>query len=943
MIRKKLLISLMIGVTILGLNLTKTIDTSAETAESVNIRILATGDLHGQVTSYDCETYLQTPKEGLSKILTLVKQKKREAGDDPTLFVDAGDFLNDYTSNYFYENHKDLVQPIMKSMSLMGYDFIALGNHEFDYPWDYLYDQLNSSDLLSKVVLSNVFWHDSGKTVFAPSKVKIMELTSTSGEIIPVKIGIVGSTTNSISTRRGDYVNEIDAANNYDSIVAEANRLKEIEKVDVVLVILHGGIGAKTLNKDSDNIGYALTKIEAIDALVTAHTHEAFPDSDSIYNKLSNVDSVNGTINGKPVIATTSHAQALGIIDLRLTVNPDGSVHFEQGKSYLEYVTKATIEDRDITTLFQSYLKKLPSADSMNTYKIAKGITYHNYDTILQDSNLFQLFNNAKIDYGMTYISEYLPNHKEIPVIAATRNLLDNEEAYVAIKGTISADKIARILSESSSVRSGSYIQMYEISGKNLREWLEYTASMYATQGSKLTTLLQSYFNKNKGVSTLLQDNFVYNWRSQYVFDGISYQIDLTKKARYSSDGVLISSKNKRITYLNFNGSAVTDTQKFVFVTDSGLPTLSFLPKEGEDSIKEIRDYATGKSITLDYIKKISAYGDINVKPDYNWSLTAGKNYSFILGVPKTIVSAFTKYPWNAGLAAETTSYAFLKGKLPTVTQALRIWATQGRTDINNTPVPVVIHAVSSTSIKEMKYIKGKITKTTDAKWNSASVVKNNRFTTAINGVYSIRVKDGKGNYSIAYVTVDRYDAKVLPSPMLDRLTNRNTEITGIAVPGATIYVTIDENQYQTVVSGDGSFRIIIPPQKAFATITAYIKISDKLSATVTAAVRKTGPDAVSLNKVTIGDTHLRGIADKNTFVYAMIWNTVYVPKGQINAYIQSDFYNASYKIVETEVTIDEATGIFDLTVPFIRPNMKAFVYSVDRFGATSKPAIHQP
>lgn len=934
---------LLVILIVIGLNAPKLLIVNAEPSNTATLRIIATGDLHGQVTAYNNETYLQTPKEGLSKISTIVNQKRNEIGANNTLLVDAGDFLYDYASNFFYDNDKNLTQPIMRAMSLMKYDYITLGNHEFDYPWAYLLNQLESSELLNKVVVSNMLWHDSGESVFSPSAIITKQLTTTNGDTVTVKVGIVGANTNFISSRRGDYVNEIDVVNSYDNIVAESNRLKSSENVDLVVVILHGGIGTSTTPKTSENIGYALTKVASVDAVVTAHSHELFPDINETYPASSNVNTATGCINGKPVLATSSHAQALGTIDLKLAVASDGSVILKNGTAGAEYVKADTVEDRSITDMFRSYASIIKDGADPSSYKISNGITYHNYDTVLQDSNLYQLLNNAKIDYGLSYVKEYLPAYSKLPVIACTRNKLDNNEFYISMKDTLSADKIAGILSESTGVRSAGYLQMYQITGKNLREWIEYTASMYATEGTTFGSILQRYVSKNRSVSTLLQDAYIYNWGSQYIFDGVSYTIDLTKKARYKLDGTMISSRNKRVTSLHYNGMAVTDSQKFVIVTDSGNQIFSFIPAEATDSIKTGKDNETGKNITLNYIKKLNAFGTISVIADHNWSLKAGKSYTFLLGVPKTIAGDVSKYTWSNGSAAETTSYSFIKGSLPAAAQKINIVAAQGRTEINNTPVPVIISAASKYTIREIKYLKGKLTKSSDSKWNQANVVENNTFNTTENGVYTIRVKDGKDKYALSYVTVDRYDAKVLPSPKMDKLTNRNTIFTGTATPNSMIHITIGENNYSATVTGNGTFKADIKPQKAFAPISAYAEVSGKKSASVTASVRKTGPDTVQLNKIWPGDTNITGTADDHTFVYALIWPTIYVGKGQTKAYLESDFYNSEYKIVETDITMDEATGAYRITVPSIRSNKKVYVYTTDRIGATSKPAILIP
>lgn len=910
----------------------------AQASETATFRILATGDLHGQTTSYDYETDLPAPNNGLGKIATLVDQNRRALGEDNVLLVDSGDFLYDYTTNYFYNQYNSEVQPILKAMNLMRYDSITLGNHEFDYPWEYLKRQLTESGLFDKVVVSNTFWHDSGEPVFAPSKIITKNVITTQGNQVPVRIGVIGSTTNSISTRRGDYVNLIDAANNYKSIVAEATRLKSSQAADIVIVLLHGGIGSPT-NTQGDNIGYALTQTGTIDAIVTGHTHEIFPDATNSRLADKGINQQTGCINGVPVVATKSHAALLGSIDLSLSISPNGQISISGGGSKVSYITSSIKENTDILSMWKPYQLQLRSGADRTTYPVKKGVAYHNYDTVVQDSNLFQLYNNAKIAYGLAYIEEYLPQYKTLPVIACTRNLLDSNEPSLWMEDTLSSSKISRLLSESSSVRPSGYTQLYLLSGRQLREWLEYSARIYAVSGTTFLNTIKTYVKANPAVSTLLAEDFTYRWNSQYIFDGISYQIDLTKKSRYTPEGSLTSSLNRRIRNLTYNGAAITDTQQFVLVSDSGLPALSLLPKEGTDSIKPVVDNATGKSITLSYIRNLSAFGPVAIRADHNWCLSADQNYSYLLAVSKKSADTVSNFSWSKGVAASTASYSFLKGTLPSSVQSLNIVAAQGRTEVNNEPVPIKVSATSKNKLQTIKYLSGKVP-IASSLWSTATIVNGSGFTVKKNGFYTIMVTDSKKNRSTATLFVDRYNENQLPSPKLDKLTNRNTNFTGTAIPGATLQVTIGNKNYTGVTAPNGKFNVTITPPTAFDRIQCSVELDGKKSLVVSAAVRKTGPNAVQLNPVKSGAASVTGLADINTQIYALIWSTIYVGKGQTQSYKNSEFYNTNYKIVETDITYDSLTGAFELKIPGIKPQMKVYVFSYDRFGITSKSTL---
>ncbi|HKL80240.1 MAG TPA: Ig-like domain-containing protein, partial [Mobilitalea sp.] len=221
--------------------------------------------------------------------------------------------------------------------------------------------------------------------------------------------------------------------------------------------------------------------------------------------------------------------------------------------------------------------------------------------------------------------------------------------------------------------------------------------------------------------------------------------------------------------------------------------------------------------------------------------------------------------------------------------------------------------------------------------WSKATIVKNNMFTTNENGVYTILVKDSKNKASVAFVTVTCYASDILPSPKLNTLTNRLDTLTGTAAPNTTLHVTIGDNSYTAAVTASGTFTVQITPAEAFSIITAYVESSGRTSAAVNTNVRKTGPNAVQVNTVHIGDSYVTGTADPNTSIHILIWKTIYVDFGQTQIYKESEYNNPKYNIIEVDITINGTTGEYRAAVPTIKSNMNVFVYSVDRLGVTSK------
>jgi len=249
----------------------------------------------------------------------------------------------------------------------------------------------------------------------------------------------------------------------------------------------------------------------------------------------------------------------------------------------------------------------------------------------VNDSALYQLINNAKISFGTSYIQEYLPSYASYPVIAVTKNELDNKGEYLMVEDSISSVDVAKVIGTASSERPSGYLYLYKITGANLREWLEYSASIYAKKGTKLKYLLPTFTKRNPSVSTLIQEEYLQDWSSLFVFDGISYEIDLTQPARFKADGTMVSYKNKRIVNLKYQGKEVTDKQEFIIVSDVYTTNYWFMPKD-TDSIYNNFPWVNGKDVVMDYIRAQAELGPISIEADNNWKFKDSDGYEFSLG-----------------------------------------------------------------------------------------------------------------------------------------------------------------------------------------------------------------------------------------------------------------------------------------------------------------------
>ena len=894
------------------------------------LKIMVTADLHGQVTAKNYELDREEPGRGLSKLATLIAEERKESGSESVL-LDAGDTLYSYATDFFYNYNDELVQPIYQAMALLDYDAITLGNHELDYPWEYVLKQLTGSGLYGKTTVSNLLYDDTGEPAFAPSIVMTKQVTMSDGSVQPVKIGIVGATRESLSSKRQRYSGLLCGRSVYDSVSAEAKRLKE-SGVDVVIALIHGGIGL--ISSDATvSPGAKLAKLDTIDAVVTSHTHETFPNNLSEYAAFSYVDEAAGLIYGKPVVATGSHAENLGVMELKIGYAKDGSLTVSGEQARLVPVAEDTKEAEEIVTIFERFERYLKKKGDNRSFALAEGSILTNADSVVNDSALYQLVNNAKISFGVSYIREYLPAYADYPVIAVTKNDLDSKEEYITVESQITASDVAEIIGTASSERPSGYLYLYKITGSNLREWLEYSASIYAQKGTKFTTVLPSFTKKNKDVSTLLDEAYLSDWSMLFAFDGISYEIDLTQPARYKADGTMVSNKNYRITNLKYQGKDVTAKQEFIIVSDTYEKNFWFMPSDA-DSIYANFPYVNGKDVVLEYLEEQARFGPIAVTADNNWSFRDSEGYEFAFGTDSVALEYGKGQDWYyKHVSGLRNGLQFFWGKYVERPRQLAVEVSSCLSKETGGYVPVKVTVVSlpeGAEIQSMVYRKGRLDDPEDPNWALATKISNSLFNVSNNGIYSVLVTDTVGNRVVSYIYIDSIDPDIVAVPSVEFVTNRRRVVNGVSVPYSTVWVeTADGTRYSAVADAGGKYEVSVPPQPAGTSIMIWATEGTRESEKTEVPIYRTGPNLPTVAEVLPEEGGIYCSLEEKQVAAIIVGKTVYIEKGMSERYKKSGIYNSSYKIVETDVIWYNETFCY-LPLPEMKLGAKFYLYAFD-------------
>ena len=191
--------------------------------------------------------------------------------DGNTLVIDGGDTIQGSPlTDYCHENGVPL--PITGVMNRLGYDYVTLGNHDFNYGPDWLRPHLQG--LRAKCLCANVAEEGLDLPIL-PYAVHVLE----NG----LRVGLVGLVT--------QWVNRWEKPENLRGLtitepVEPARRAVEqlrAQGVDLVIGIYHGGIErdlatGRSLSATDENLACRLCEEVPFDLLLTGHQHIAMAE-----------------------------------------------------------------------------------------------------------------------------------------------------------------------------------------------------------------------------------------------------------------------------------------------------------------------------------------------------------------------------------------------------------------------------------------------------------------------------------------------------------------------------------------------------------------------------------------------------------------------------------------------------------------------------------------
>lgn len=259
-----------------------TIKTEAPDLTGMTV-ILHSNDVHGALDGY---AYMAALK------------KQYEAAGADVIVVDAGDFTqgNPYVSLSKGHSAIDL-------MNAAGYDLVTLGNHEFDFGYAQLMENLK--DAKFKAICANVYLKGTTDPILEPSTI----IETKSG----LKVGFFGLETPETATKVNPaLITEIDFST-FDQLYEAAQKaIDGLSDADVVIGLCHLGIDAEAAVNGYRSTDL-LAHVKGVNFVIDGHSHTTMTIGE----------------NGEPIQSTGTKFKAIGaiVIDNKTKTIIDNYLH----------------------------------------------------------------------------------------------------------------------------------------------------------------------------------------------------------------------------------------------------------------------------------------------------------------------------------------------------------------------------------------------------------------------------------------------------------------------------------------------------------------------------------------------------------------------------------------------------------------------------------------
>ena len=536
---------------------------STAMAQEVNIKLLGTSDVHGRIVPWSYGADVEDKSGSYAQIATYVKDVRKN--NKNVVLVEVGDAIQDNQIDVFAKDKKYYKDhPIPKVLNEMNYDIFVLGNHEFNFGMKALDEILK--DIKAKKLTAN-FYHKKNDKRYIDATTII--------EKDGVKLGIIGLSTPMSAKFEEDTGNLKDMK--FTSPTEEARTQVEKLKakgVDAIIAVTHMGIDNEN-NIPDTGMRDVINAVDGIDVVIAGHMHKDVP-SETIKNTLITEPHRYGTVVSE--------------VDLTFDINDKKEVKLVKKESKTVPV-KALEADKKIVEIYKPYHEKLrelnnvvigQTANEMVPQEAKHGVSA----AFSKDTGLSSFINDVEQHYSGADVVTFSFDHQKARM----------DKGDIKKKDIIFNYRYA-----------GGDVTVYEMTGKQLKEYMEWSANYFDTiQPGDTEYRYNAERKKSKYVT--------YD-----IFGGVNYKIDLRNP------------QGSKIVDLTLaDGKPVTDDMKLKVGMNSyrfaqlngkgGIWEGQQIPVLWESKVAMGREKGTIQNMMIDYITNVKK-GKIDGQSHNRWEI----------------------------------------------------------------------------------------------------------------------------------------------------------------------------------------------------------------------------------------------------------------------------------------------------------------------------------
>lgn len=519
--------------------------------------VLATSDVHMHLNAYDYFADRPCDTAGFVRTASLIRKARVRAATSnaTTVLFDCGDSFQgtpmaDYLALAAQATEPAEPHPLIQCFEEMDYDAATLGNHDFNYGLEFLGRTL--SDTTVPYVCTNL--GDDGSLPVHQTYMLDRTVQGSDGKPYPIKIGLLGLVPP--QTSKWDRVFLEGRVVIHDMVLSAKRGAAQLRAngADLVIALAHTGIHAVEYAPMMENAALPLACIDDIDVLLTGHTHQLLPGPH--HSDIPGVDPENGSLHGKPALMTGWAGSHLGEIKLDLHLTQDGGWSIGPHETRLHPIAirspsgavHPTVEDdpKIARLIAPSHVRTLKHTNKPVGHT---KVPLHSFFALVAPSE--SLLRVAEAQIATVQQNLTLEEIGDSPLLAACPPCkaggLGGPDSFTNIPaGEIKLRHVSDLHSFNNQIWA------IRASGALILDWLEKAASVFyqIVPGGQDQDLL------NPNVPSYQFD----------VIYGLTYQIDLSKPARFDAENRLFPDAH-RVVGLSYNGRPVSPTDSFILST----------------------------------------------------------------------------------------------------------------------------------------------------------------------------------------------------------------------------------------------------------------------------------------------------------------------------------------------------------------------------------------